>query len=102
ETWIESIEIVEGWRPERLALTHFGAVEEPAGHLAEVKERLREEADLAQQLPENEYEARHRKLVAERADSEQAAERLLQAVPPEYQWRGLDRYWRKRGESDRP
>ena len=99
ETWLDSIETVEGWRPERLALTHFGAVEEPAEHLATVRERLREEADLARELPEDAYEARHRELVAERADSPQAAEQLLQAVPPEYQWRGLDRYWRKRAES---
>jgi glyoxylase-like metal-dependent hydrolase (beta-lactamase superfamily II) len=100
EAWVESIGIVEGWRPRRLALTHFGAVEEPAEHLARVRERLREEAELARRLPEDEYEARHRRLVAERADSEQAAERLLQAVPPEYQWRGLDRYWRKRDEAN--
>ncbi|HEX5761583.1 MAG TPA: MBL fold metallo-hydrolase [Solirubrobacterales bacterium] len=98
ETWIESIGLVEGWRPERLGLTHFGAVDEPAEHLAKVKERLREEAELARELPEDSYEARHRRIVAEHADSEQAAERLLQAVPPEYQWRGLDRYWRKRAE----
>jgi glyoxylase-like metal-dependent hydrolase (beta-lactamase superfamily II) len=99
ETWLESIATVEAWRPQRLALTHFGAVEDPAEHLATVRERLREEADLARQLPEDEYDARHRRLVDERAEGEPAAERLLQAVPPEYQWRGLDRYWRKRGES---
>ncbi|HEX2096658.1 MAG TPA: MBL fold metallo-hydrolase [Solirubrobacterales bacterium] len=96
ETWLDSIGIVESWRPARLALTHFGAVDEPVEHLAEVKRRLREEAERARELSEAEYELRHRRLVAERADSEQAAERLLQAVPPEYQWRGLDRYWRKR------
>jgi glyoxylase-like metal-dependent hydrolase (beta-lactamase superfamily II) len=100
EKWIESIAIVEGWRPEQLGLTHFGAVEAPAEHLASVRERLREEAEAARELPEGEYEARHRRLVAERADSEQAAERLLQAVPPEYQWRGLDRYWRTRAERE--
>ncbi len=98
ETWLESIGTVEDWKPERLGLTHFGAIDDPAEHLATVRERLREEADLARELPEDEYETRHRALVAERADSEQAAERLLQAVPPEYQWRGLDRYWRKRAE----
>jgi len=99
ETWLDSIGVVESWKPERLALTHFGAVEEPAEHLARVRERLREEAETARRMPEDAYEARHRALVAERADSEQVAERLLQAVPPEYQWRGLDRYWRKRAES---
>jgi len=99
EAWLDSIGVVEGWRPRRLGLTHFGAVEEPAEHLARVRERLREEAEAARRMPEDAYEARHRALVAERADSEQVAERLLQAVPPEYQWRGLDRYWRKRAES---
>ncbi len=28
EVWEDSIDIVEAWRPERLALTHFGAVED--------------------------------------------------------------------------
>ena len=35
-----------------------------------------------------------------RLDPEAAAE-LLQCVPPQYQWRGLDRYWRKRAEAAR-
>ncbi len=96
ETWEDSIGIVEGWRPQRLALTHFGAVEEPSEHLAKARERLREEAQLARELSEDDYEKRHRKLVAESADSEEAAAELLQCVPPEYQWRGLDRYWKKR------
>ncbi|HWM55035.1 MAG TPA: MBL fold metallo-hydrolase [Solirubrobacterales bacterium] len=95
ETWQDSIGIVEGWAPERLALTHFGQVDEPAAHLAQVRERLREEADLARELSEAEYEQRHRERVAASADPETAAE-LIQCVPPEYQWRGLDRYWRKR------
>ena len=30
ETWEDSIGIVEGWRPERLALTHFGQIDDPA------------------------------------------------------------------------
>jgi glyoxylase-like metal-dependent hydrolase (beta-lactamase superfamily II) len=99
ETWEESIATVEGWRPQRLALTHFGAIDEPSEHLAIVRERLREEAQAARELDEDAYEARHRALVAERASSEEAAAELIQCVPPEYQWRGLDRYWRKREES---
>jgi glyoxylase-like metal-dependent hydrolase (beta-lactamase superfamily II) len=95
ETWDESIGVVEGWRPERLALTHFGDVDDPLPHLAKVRERLREEAELARRLPEEEYEGRHREVV-ERSVGEETAAELLQAVPPQYQWRGLDRYWRKR------
>jgi glyoxylase-like metal-dependent hydrolase (beta-lactamase superfamily II) len=99
ETWEESIDLVEAWLPERLAVTHFGAIDNAALHLETVRERLREEARLARELSEEDYEARHRALVAERADSEQAAAELVQCVPPQYQWRGLDRYWRKRDEA---
>jgi glyoxylase-like metal-dependent hydrolase (beta-lactamase superfamily II) len=98
ESWERSIGIVEAWCPERLALTHFGAVEDPADHLATVRERLRQEAQLARQLTEAEYEQRHRERVEAALDPETAAE-LIQAVPPQYQWRGLDRYWRKKLEA---
>jgi len=96
ETWEESIATVESWQPERLALTHFGQVDEPAPHLATVRERLREEAQLARELAEDEYERRHRAMVAEKAASAEAAAELIQCVPPQYQWRGLNRYWSKR------
>jgi glyoxylase-like metal-dependent hydrolase (beta-lactamase superfamily II) len=95
ETWEDSIGIVEGWAPERLALTHFGAIEDPAPHLAHVRERLREEAQLARELSEGDYEVHHRKRVAGQAESDDAAEELIQCVPPQYQWRGLNRYWNK-------
>ncbi len=100
ETWIDSIGLIEGWRPERLALTHFGAIEDPLPHLGLVKERLREEAALARDLSEAEYEARHRERVAASSASEEVAAEMIQCVPPEYQWRGLDRYWRKRTERE--
>jgi glyoxylase-like metal-dependent hydrolase (beta-lactamase superfamily II) len=96
ETWEESIGIVEGWGPERLALTHFGQVDDPEAHLATARERLREEAESARGLSEEAYEKRHRELVAERADSPEVAAELIQCVPPQYQWRGLNRYWEKR------
>jgi glyoxylase-like metal-dependent hydrolase (beta-lactamase superfamily II) len=96
ERWIESIAIVDSWRSERLALTHFGQVDEPAEHLERVRERLHEEAELAKELSAAAYEERHRARVAESADPENAAE-LIHCVPPEYQWRGLHRYWEKPG-----
>lgn len=99
EVWIESIAIVESWRPERLALTHFGQVDDPIEHLEAVRRRLHEEADLARRLSEEEYERHHRDRVAGSVDPE-TAEELIQCVPPEYQWRGLDRYWGKRAERE--
>jgi glyoxylase-like metal-dependent hydrolase (beta-lactamase superfamily II) len=100
EAWEDSIGIVEGWAPKRLALTHFGAIEDPMPHLAEVRERLHEEARLARELNEAAYERHHRERVAAAASSEEVAAELIQCVPPEYQWRGLDRYWRKRAERE--
>ncbi len=100
ERWEDSIEIVEAWAPQRLALTHFGAIDDPASHLAEVRARLREEAQLARELDEAAYERRHRERVEAAASSEEIAAELIQCVPPEYQWRGLDRYWRKRAERE--
>jgi len=98
ELWERSVGIVESWGPQRLALTHFGAIEDPAPHLSKLRERLHEEAQLARQLSEEDYERRHRERVAAAASSPEAATELIQCVPPEYQWRGLDRYWRKREE----
>jgi glyoxylase-like metal-dependent hydrolase (beta-lactamase superfamily II) len=100
ETWESSIGTVEDWDPQRLAVTHFGHIDNPREHLAAVRERLREEARLARELSEEGYERRHRALVAEHASSEEAAAELIQCVPPQYQWRGLDRYWRKREERE--
>lgn len=99
ETWLDSIATVESWRPERLALTHFGAIEDPIEHLEIVRRRLREEADLARDLSEEDYERRHRSTIAKSADPE-TAEELIQCVPPQYQWRGLNRYWEKRAERE--
>ncbi len=100
EAWLDSIDVVESWRPERLALTHFDAIAEPAEHFEVVRQRLREEADLARELTEAEYEQRHRERVAAASASQETADELIQCVPPEYQWRGLDRYWRKRAERE--
>ncbi|HEX3609691.1 MAG TPA: MBL fold metallo-hydrolase [Solirubrobacterales bacterium] len=99
ETWLDSIALVESWRPERLALTHFGQVDEPIEHLEAVRKRLREESDLARELSEEDYERHHRTLVAESVGPE-TAEELIQCVPPQYQWRGLNRYWSKRAERE--
>jgi glyoxylase-like metal-dependent hydrolase (beta-lactamase superfamily II) len=99
ETWEESIGIVEGWRPERLALTHFDAIDDPAAHLALVRERLHEDADRARDLTDEEFDRDYRERIEAAAETAEAAREMLQAVPPEYQWRGLDRYWSKRAEA---
>jgi glyoxylase-like metal-dependent hydrolase (beta-lactamase superfamily II) len=96
ELWEDSIERILDWRPDSLGLTHFGAIDEPEPHLDLVRERLREQGDLARELTSEQFEERIREQVGHAADAE-TAEALLQAVPPEQQWWGLDRYWSKRG-----
>src|SRR5919106_26280 len=51
EAWEESLDAVAAWSPTRLALTHFGAVEDDVpGHVERVKAKLREEAELARRM----------------------------------------------------
>jgi len=40
DAWRASLDTIERWRPSRLALPHFGPVEDPAEHLALVREAL--------------------------------------------------------------
>jgi glyoxylase-like metal-dependent hydrolase (beta-lactamase superfamily II) len=95
DLWEDSIERILDWRPESLGLTHFGEVADPESHLEVVRARLREQAELATTLEPEEFEGRVKEHVTERADPA-TAEAMLQAVPPEQQWAGLDRYLSRR------
>jgi glyoxylase-like metal-dependent hydrolase (beta-lactamase superfamily II) len=95
EAWESSLDAVEDWRPRSLGLTHFGAVEEPQLHIAVVRRRLREVAERAREMDAESFERGLRDEIAASTDPETAAA-ALQAVPPEQQFLGLDRYWRKR------
>jgi glyoxylase-like metal-dependent hydrolase (beta-lactamase superfamily II) len=97
DLWEESIDRILDWRPASLGLTHFGELSEPEAHLDVVRARLREQAGLARELPAEEFERRLRERVTDEADPE-TAKAYLQAVPPEQQWLGLDRYWQRRAE----
>ncbi|HSK49301.1 MAG TPA: MBL fold metallo-hydrolase [Solirubrobacterales bacterium] len=102
EAWEASLDVLAEWAPARLALTHFGAVEEVPAHLETVRERLRSEAELVREMSADAYEEdlgrRIRTQLAAEGHGSETVEELLQAVPTAYQWRGLDRYWRKRAE----
>lgn len=105
EVWEESLDLVAGWKPERLALTHFGAIEDDVpGYIEKVRAKLREEAVLARQMEQEAYngdlERRIRAELAAEGIEGDTVDELLQAVPTAYQWAGLDRYWRKRAERE--
>jgi glyoxylase-like metal-dependent hydrolase (beta-lactamase superfamily II) len=95
ELWEDSLDRILDWQPASLGLTHFGEVGEPDAHLALVRERLREQGELARELSSDQFERRYLERVAAEADPE-TREAMLQAVPPDQQWSGLDRYWRAR------
>lgn len=103
ETWEVSLDTVAAWSPERLALTHFGAIEDDVpAHIEKVRAKLREEADLAHRMSEDEYntdlEFRIRRHLHDESIEGGTIDEFLQAVPTAYQWSGLDRYWRKKAE----
>jgi glyoxylase-like metal-dependent hydrolase (beta-lactamase superfamily II) len=104
EVWEESLDTIAAWEPRRLALTHFGAVEDDvSNHIEAVRGKLREEAELARQMEKPEYDAdnedRIRRALAAEGIEGDTVDELLQAVPTAYQWSGLDRYWRKKARA---
>jgi glyoxylase-like metal-dependent hydrolase (beta-lactamase superfamily II) len=105
ETWEKSLDLVAAWSPQRLALTHFGPVEDDVpAYLESARARIREEAALAREMPQDHYERDLQRRIREQMATEGLGENtiaeLLQAVPTAYQWSGLDRYWRKRAERE--
>ena len=94
ETWLHSIDEIERRRPTRLALIHFGVVDDPEPHLDQLRRRLREWA--SEDLTEDEWLAR-RKAELERESS--APEPLERAMPLWQSYAGLRRYWDKLAET---
>ena len=97
EAWNRSLSLVAEWEPASLGITHFGAIERPFEHLAIVRDRLAAWANLARELDGSAFEAHIRQEIAANTDPDTAAA-YLQACPPEQQWPGLERYWRRRSE----
>jgi glyoxylase-like metal-dependent hydrolase (beta-lactamase superfamily II) len=95
ERWHESIALVRGWRPERLAMTHFGAEENVSEHLDELERRLEAWAALARDSDRDPFMAAVRAEIADLADPETAIA-YEQAAPADQLYAGLERYWRKR------
>src|SRR3954447_7507260 len=71
EAWERSIELVRGWDPQRLALTHFGEVTEAIGdHLDRLRQALHDEADMVAETDEESFVERHVASLRERTDEE--------------------------------
>ena len=104
EAWQRSIDLVAAREPARLALTHFGMVDEPQPHLARMKRGLDEQAALVRELLEEhgDTDAAVAAFVAEvdrrtrEAVGDELAAMFEVGSPVEQRWLGLRRYWQKR------
>jgi glyoxylase-like metal-dependent hydrolase (beta-lactamase superfamily II) len=97
EAWRASLELIGAWRPQRLAITHFGAYEDVAQQLRQVGERLERWAAAARELELAEFETAVAREVQETAGGAWDAV-YAQAAPRDQQYAGLRRYWDKRAE----
>ena len=98
EVWLESIQMLRSLEPKQLCMTHFGGNEDVEGQLAKVEAWLKDAADESSHGDPK----RFAEWLDARFDAEggEIAERLRQAMPPDQLWLGLERYWRKRRESE--
>jgi glyoxylase-like metal-dependent hydrolase (beta-lactamase superfamily II) len=94
EAWERSLDTIAAWEPRTLALTHFGAADDPPAQLAAVRESLRWQAELAASSDQDAFMAAVHERVAERAPEEVEAVEL--AAPLDHLFLGLDRWHRKR------
>lgn len=94
ETWNRTLDEIERRNADRLALIHFGVVDDPQPHVAQLRQRLREWASA--DLPKEEWlEKRKVELDAE-SRNPGAYER---AMPLWQSYAGLRRYWDKLAET---
>jgi len=97
EAWRESIERVRAWRPQRLAITHFGAYDDVDRQLDEVARRLEDWAERARERDADGFIASVHAEISAAAQPEASAA-YEQAAPADQLYAGLSRYWRKRAE----
>jgi glyoxylase-like metal-dependent hydrolase (beta-lactamase superfamily II) len=105
EAWRESLRAIADWRPDTLFITHFGPRPQATSHLAEFAARLEEDASLARAVLARTGTDEER----ERWFVDEMRNRLRQTMTSrdelgyeligrlDLSWRGLSRYWQKRG-----
>jgi glyoxylase-like metal-dependent hydrolase (beta-lactamase superfamily II) len=95
EVWHESVARIRSWHPERLAVTHFGASDDVAGHLDQLERRLDEWSCRARDGGREAFVASARELI-ESGSSPDDALAYEQAAPLQQLYDGYRRYWSKR------
>jgi glyoxylase-like metal-dependent hydrolase (beta-lactamase superfamily II) len=94
EAWDRSIDVIAGWSPRALALTHFGQVDDVGPHLDAMRERLHETVALAAQHGPDAFVAG----ILDRTGRHvgDLAEHYRHVAPPEHMYLGARRYLDKR------
>ena len=108
ERWGISLDALEAWQPSRLFLTHFGAVDDVAGHLRMYRGALARAGESVRQALAGQRDEADRCaewVAGLRRDvrnvlSEEEAQAVEAAAPFDQLWQGLARYWRKKAERD--
>ena len=99
EAWNRTFDEIERRRPDRLALTHFGVVEDVADHMQRVRAELATWAERVHAgMTQEEFLAAARADIA-RSDGEDGPY-YEEAGPVDQSYLGLRRYWDKRAEAE--
>jgi glyoxylase-like metal-dependent hydrolase (beta-lactamase superfamily II) len=88
--WRDSIELISGWKPTTLAITHFGAHEDVEQQLGQLGDYLDHVSSLARELDGEQFATAVRERVAK--SSGEISATYEQAMPPEQSYAGLRRY----------
>jgi glyoxylase-like metal-dependent hydrolase (beta-lactamase superfamily II) len=105
EAWRDSLTKIRNWKPETVFITHFGPYGGAAQHLDHIETSLHDVAEMARRAMQAETsdEAKYERFKADviayvRSAVDEQEMRPLEFVGPlEFNWRGLVRYWKKRG-----
>jgi glyoxylase-like metal-dependent hydrolase (beta-lactamase superfamily II) len=98
EAWERSLEVLSGWEPAGLGLTHFGGAEDPPAQLAAVRKALHAQIALLDESGGDQQRFIEGIQERVRAEAGDAAEPILQAAPPDHLFLGLKRWSdKKRG-----
>lgn len=95
--WRRSIDLIEAWKPRALAATHFGAHEDVAEQLSQLRDYLDEIELLARTLDEAGFVEAMRDRVSASTTSGLAGT-YGQAMPAAQSYAGLARYLQREGE----
>jgi glyoxylase-like metal-dependent hydrolase (beta-lactamase superfamily II) len=98
--WRASLERIEAWRPQSIAVTHFGLYDDAQEQLAALRAQLDRVEGLAAELDEAGYVRAIEALLGEELDADTVAS-YLQATPPVQGFKGMRRYLQRR-DSEQP